>query len=151
MVVQMDAFIVLHEFHHSATSRKQWRSISVLRADSDGLRAEHWIDKLEWAPGDGDQKNTCQLINVVKNENLRIIDWCLEIYGPEYTCVPYSDSQLYIFNAYDHTGVVYDIRDPGQSKVVQALPRQYTLNREHMLNSLYPILFTVEPRFSIKV
>jgi hypothetical protein len=107
---------------------------------------------LEWAPGDGDQKNTCQLINVVKNENLRIIDWCLEIYGPEYTCVPYSDSQLYIFNAYDHTGVVYDIRDQaGQSEVVQALPRQYTLNKEHILNSLYPILFTIEPRFSIEV
>jgi F-box interacting protein len=116
----------------------------------DGLRAEHWIDKLEWAPGDGDQKNTCQLINVVKNE-IRINDWCLETFGPEYTCVPYSDSQLYIFNAYDHTGVVYDIRDPGQSEVVKALPRQYTLNREHMLNSLYPILFTVEPRFSIEV
>jgi hypothetical protein len=99
----------------------------------DGLRTEHWIDRLEWAPGDGDQKNTCQLINVVENE-IRIHDWSLEIYGPEYTCVSYSDSQLYIFNAYDHTGVVYDIRDPGQSEVVQALPRQYTLNREHMFS-----------------
>ena len=116
----------------------------------DGLRTEHWIDRVEWAPGDGDQKNTCQLINVVKKE-IRINDWRLEIYGPEYRCVPHSDSQLYIFNAYDHTGVVYDIRDPGQSEVVQALPVQYTSKREYVLNSLYPILFTVEPRFSIEV
>ncbi|KAG0610957.1 hypothetical protein M758_7G103800 [Ceratodon purpureus] len=109
---------------------------------------EHWVDRLEWT-GDGDGKKTCELINVIKKEVETVDGWSLEIFGPEYTCVPYSDSQLYVFKAYDYTGVVYDIRDQGQSVV--ALPREYIANRERMFNSLHPILFTIEPSFSTKV
>ncbi|KAG0610956.1 hypothetical protein M758_7G103600 [Ceratodon purpureus] len=109
---------------------------------------EHWVDRLEWILGNGDEKNTCMLFNVIRKKKLG--GRSLEVY-PEYVCVPYSEGHLCILNAIDHTGVVHDIRNQEQSEFpLETLPEK-GFKGELGFFGLNPMSFMVEPRFSIKV
>ncbi|KAG0567102.1 hypothetical protein KC19_7G110100 [Ceratodon purpureus] len=111
---------------------------------------EHWIDRVEWtwAKHEDDTSITCQLHNVIQRKKSG--GRSLEVY-PEFTCVPCDEGRLCILNSIDHTGVIYDIRDPEQSEVpLQALPDK-DFRGELGFFCLNPMSFAVEPRFSSKV
>jgi hypothetical protein len=113
-----------------------------------GRSVEHWVERVEWAQGNGEEKITCMLVNVIQKQ--KIGGRSLEVY-PEYVCVPYNEGHLCILNAIDHTGVVYDIRDQGQSEFpLETLP-ETGFRGELGFFSLNPMSFTFEPKFSSKV
>jgi hypothetical protein len=108
-------------------------------------RVEHCIDRVEWDM-DGNGGVLLRLSSVVRSKKFG--GRSLEIY-PEYTCVPYSEHQLCVFNTIDHSGVVYDVRNQGHSELLQAPPAR-GFNGESFF-SLNPMSFTIQPSFRSKI
>ncbi|KAG0558336.1 hypothetical protein KC19_10G020300 [Ceratodon purpureus] len=125
---------------------QNWEEIYLFSEQENEHRVEHCIDKLEWdIHGNGEA--SLSLNNVMRAKKMG--GRSLEIY-PEHTCVPYSKHQLCVFNTIDHSGVVYDVKNHGQSEVNLQAPPAKGFSGECFF-SLNPLSFTIEPRFRSKV
>jgi len=116
---------------------------------------EHCIDRLEWICSEhlgidehGDELvvESWNLRNVVRNKKMG--GRSLEIY-PEYVCVGFSEHELCVFNAIDHSGVLYDVERFGQKKVLDA-PTGKGIGGEGFY-SLNPLTFAIHPSFKMKL
>lgn len=135
--------------------------------DNGEVGVEHCIDRLEWICHDhlssaelnaehvselgeelGDELvvESLNLKNVVRSKKMG--GRSLEIY-PEYVCVGFSENELCVFNAIDHSGVLYDVQRFGEQKALDAPTGKgfggegfYTLN---------PLTFAIHPSFKMKL
>lgn len=114
---------------------------------------EHCVYRLEWMDskellGDDDQQKRCNLVSVVKKRKRG--GRSLEVY-PEFALVPYSESEVCIYNTIEHSGEVYDVQGAqGKWETLSALPES-GFRGELGFFSLNPMSFVVEPRFSSQV
>jgi len=96
--------------------------------------------------GDGLVVESWNLRNVVRNKKTG--GRSLEIY-PEYVCVGYSEHELCVFNAIDHSGVLYDVKRFGQQRALDA-PTGKGFGGEGFY-SLNPLTFAIHPSFKMKL
>ena len=99
---------------------ESWGKLYLFSEQKNEHKIEHFVDKVELnddANIGGDM--VCRLKNVVKTRKTG--GPSLEVY-PEFTIMPYSDHQVCIFNTLDHSGVVYDVENVGQSEELRAPP-----------------------------
>lgn len=125
---------------------ESWGEVFLFSEQVNEQSVEHCVDRVEWdIHGNGGVSG--RLDNVVRSKKMG--GRSLEIY-PEYTCVPFSEHEVCVFNTIDHSGVVYDVWNNGrQSQVLQA-PSAKGFSGECFF-CLNPLSFTIEPSFKSKI
>ncbi|KAG0632507.1 hypothetical protein M758_1G332800 [Ceratodon purpureus] len=118
---------------------ESWGELYLFSEQVNENNVEHSIDRVEWDT-DIERGVSWSLNSVMRSKKME--GRSLEVY-PEYTCLPYSKHQLCVFNTIDHSGVVYDVRNHGQSEVLQAPPADQGFSGESFV-SLNPLSFTIE-------
>jgi F-box interacting protein len=117
---------------------------------------EHRVDLLEGVTLRTDLRsvtNSAQCTGEWRNvmSRLKVGGRSLLVYPeyPEYTCVPFGEGMLCIFNTIVHTGTVYDVRTHGQR--IETLPSpSWNGSGERGLYSANPLTFCFEPSFKGK-
>ena len=117
---------------------ESWGQFYLFSEQENDRKVEHFVDKVE-LNDDANGGGTCRLKNVVRTQKTG--GPSLEAY-PEFSCMPYSDRQVCIFNALDHSGLVYDVENEGQVEELPA-PPAIGFGGDGFF-SLNPMSFTVE-------